>query len=84
MNKYELRKTNMNDVILHVKTDSDTGDQNGNQNYAFPVTRYQNVMGRPQVVSDIANVYGSPFVFYDEGEVEISDEEYELLFGNIR
>ena len=83
MRDYDFRKSNMNDAILHVKTKSDT-DPNGNQDFVFPVTRYDNVMGRPRVATELLTVYGAPFVFFDEGEVDISDEEYDMLFGHIQ
>lgn len=83
MSDYDFRKSDMNDVVLHVKTKSES-DANGNQNYVFPVTRYENVMGRPKVTSELTSVFGSPFVFFSEGEITITDEEYNRAFGHIQ
>lgn len=83
MSTYDFRKSDMNDIVLHVKKSSES-DPDGNQNYVFPVTRYENVMGRPRVATELSGVFGAPFVFFNEGEITITDEEYNRVFGHIQ
>ena len=83
MNGYDFRKAKMNDIFLHVKTESTTFTGENNQNYTFPITRYENILGRPRVTKNLLEIYGSPFVFFQEGEIELSDTEYEILFSKI-
>lgn len=77
-----LVNTRMNDVLLHIKdrnTNSIMDDFIG-----FPITKYDNVLGRPRVVSTLSNVYGAAFLFYETQEVTLSEEEYSAYFADIQ
>lgn len=41
---------------------------------ALPITRYDNVLGRPQLLTDMETAIPSDFAFLKTGEREIPDE----------
>lgn len=66
----------VSDTLLHVK-DSDT-----TESVILPITRYDNVMNSPRVVTDGSNI-GAPFVLLKTDEEYITLEELRKLCGGI-
>ena len=66
----------VSDTLLHIK-DSDT-----TENVILPITRYDNVMNSPRVVTDGDNI-GAPFVLLKTDEEAISIETLRKLCGGI-
>ena len=68
------------DLLLHVK------DTNGKESVILPITRYDNVMNAPKVVSknsSLTDMTGHPFVLLKTGEEAISIETLRKLCGGI-
>ena len=65
------------DVLLHAK-DSDRSER-----VIFPITRYDNILSSPKMVSDVETSYGAPFLLLQTDEVEIDEDELYNLCGAI-
>lgn len=66
----------VSDSLLHIKNSDTT------ENVILPITRYDNVMNSPRVVTDGDNI-GAPFVLLKTGEETISIETLRKLCGGI-
>ena len=66
----------VSDSLLHIKNSDTT------ENVILPITRYDNVMNSPRVVTDGDNI-GAPFVLLKTGEEAISIETLRKLCGGI-
>ena len=49
----------------------------------LPTTRYENVMGRIEVVSDMSKYGGGTLFFYKKDSVEVSKPILQTMIGNI-
>lgn len=65
------------DVLLHAK-ESDRSER-----VIFPITRYDNILSSPKMVSDVETSYGAPFLLLQTDEVEIDEDELYNLCGAI-
>lgn len=67
----------MGDNLLHGKTST------GEECIVFPITRYENVLGSPKMISSIDELHGSPFVLYNTDDVDVDIDTLTILFGDI-
>ena len=65
------------DVLLHVKTSDLT------ERVIMPVTRYDNVLCAPRVVTEEIEREGAPFNLLQVDTEELSEEEIRKLCGRI-
>ena len=65
----------LSDILIHDKM------SDGTETIMFPITRYDNIMGSPKIVSDLTTFHGAPFFFYAADTVEINDDELNALIG---
>ena len=65
----------LTDLLIHGKMDD------GSETIMFPITRYDNIMGSPKIVSDLSTFSGAPFFFYSTDTVEINDDELTAIIG---
>lgn len=65
------------DVVLHAK-DSDLTEK-----VAFPVTRYNNVINSPKIVSGPESTKGAPFLLYEVETEELDTSEIRELINNL-
>lgn len=63
------------DVLLHEKT------SDGEDLISFPITRYENLLGSPKVVSDISSFNGASFFFYKKDEVDVPEDVLNTMIG---
>jgi len=68
---------NIVDTVLHGKN-ADNEDI-----IVLPTTRYENVMGRIEVVSDMSKYGGGTLFFYKKDSVEVSKPILQTMIGNI-
>ncbi len=67
------------DLLLHVK------DMNGKESVILPITRYENVMNAPKVVtknSPLTDMTGHPFVLMKTDTCTLSTEEIRRIVGD--
>lgn len=69
------------DFLMHVKADEDSG--NDTERVLLPFTRYANVFNAPNVISDIVDAPGAPFVLYSTDSVTLTDKELHEMCGDI-
>lgn len=69
------------DVLLHTKS----SENENTPSVTFPVTRWENVLGAPRLLSatDMEKSFPSQYAFVQTGEITITDEEYNACFGMI-
>ena len=72
------RFSDASDVILHAK-DSDTSER-----IIFPVTRYDNIISSPKMISDISASHKAPFLLLKETSVDIDEEELLALCAALK
>ena len=73
--KIDFDSVVITDNLLHQR------NEDGEESIVFPITRYANIMGRPQIVDDVSKIRGSDFVFLVSGEEEITAEEANAFYG---
>lgn len=67
----------VSDVLLHDKTSDRT------ERVILPVTRYQNVLNAPTLVTNGNNVKGAPFLLLQTGTDVLSTQDLRKLVGDI-
>lgn len=67
----------VSDTLLHIKETDRT------ERVILPITRYENVLSAPTVVTDVDEVYGAPFLILETGEEKVSAETIRTLCGRI-
>lgn len=77
MANLESTSLSMRDNLLHGKTSK------GEETIVFPITRYQNILGSPNMISSVENYHGSPFVLYNTDNVDVPLETLTAIFGDI-
>lgn len=65
------------DTLLHLR------DTDRTEAIVFPITRYQNLLNAPQVVTDISESPGAPFLLMRTGKVDVLDDKIRSLCGDI-
>jgi hypothetical protein len=65
----------MVDHLMHGKM------ENGEEVILFPITRFDNLLGAPQIVTDMDKFAGAPFFFYTTDTVEVTSATIEELTG---
>lgn len=65
------------DVLLHPKTADKV------ERVAFPITRYDNIICAPRVVTEKIERHGAPFHILKTGKITLTEEEIIQLCGNI-
>lgn len=65
------------DVLLHAKESDRT------ERVILPITRYDNVMSAPQIVTDVDEVYGAPYLLLETQEETLTAQEIRNLCGRI-
>lgn len=68
---------NVVDMVLHGKN-ADNEDI-----IVLPTTRYENIMGRIEVVTDMSKYGGGSLFFYKKDSVEVSKPVLQTMIGNI-
>lgn len=63
------------DHLIHDKLSS------GEEVILLPITKYDNVIGAPGVISDLNELIAAPFSLYAQDEVEISSDLLEEITG---
>lgn len=53
----------------------------GEEVIMFPYTTYDNILGKPCVVTDLETFPGAPFFFYENETIEVADATIEALYG---
>lgn len=71
----------VSDVLLHMKETDNCC--NGDERVILPITRYDNVMSAPNVVSSPTEVAGAPFLLLRTGADALSVEDIRKLCGDI-
>lgn len=71
----QAKTYNVADQLIHGKSD------NGEEVILLPITRYDNVMGAPRVVSSYEDYIPAPFFFLKTDEVDLSADEINTLVG---
>lgn len=67
----------ISDTLLHHK------DTDQTEKVILPITRYNNVLNAPKVVSSVTSVKGAPFVLFISDSEELSTEELRKLTGTV-
>ena len=68
---------NVVDMVLHGK------NADGEDIIVLPTTRYENIMGRIEVVTDMSKYGGGSLFFYKKDSVEVSKPVLQTMIGNI-
>jgi hypothetical protein len=68
---------NVVDMVLHGKN-ADNEDI-----IVLPTTRYENIMGRIEVVTDMSKYGGGSLFFYKKDSVDVSKPVLQTMIGNI-
>lgn len=63
------------DHLIHDKLSS------GEEVILLPITRYDNILGSPKVVTDLNEFIAAPFFLYVKDEVEMDAETLGLMIG---
>lgn len=63
------------DQLMHGKADG------GEEVILFPITRYENILGSPKIVTDLDAFVGAPFFFYGTDTVEVDDDALDKMLG---
>jgi hypothetical protein len=66
----------VHDVLLHTR-------ESDKDKTIFPFTRYACVLNKPDLVSDVFEAPGAPFVLYTNESVEMTEDELREMCGNI-
>lgn len=71
----------MKDVLFRTKT-KDPG-KGIVEKVTFPITRWENILGGPRLVdaNELKNLTPSEYAFLTDGELTLSDEEYNACFN---
>lgn len=67
----------VSDVLLHNKTSDRT------EEVIMPITRYENVLNAPKLITDVSAVNGSPFTLLATGKESISTAKLRKLVPGI-
>jgi len=69
------------DTLLHQK--SITADQTILEKDLFPITRWDDILGAPDILDEetIMTRHPSKYAFFKESTITLTDEEYEAIFG---
>lgn len=73
--KIDFNSIVITDNILHVR------NEDGEEGIVFPITRYNNIMGRPTIIENAEDLRGSDFAFLVTEEVELTPEEANKFYG---
>lgn len=69
--------TSVSDVLLHTK------DTDRTERVIMPITRYQNVLSSPNIVTDVDEVPGAPFHLLITDSEELTAADIRKLCGRI-
>ena len=79
MAKY-LESSGYSDAFFHVKEENEETDET-TEKIAFPITRYEAVINRPKMVTNISETPISDFFLLITHETEVSDDTLYEMFG---
>lgn len=75
---YHLDIIDYIDSFLHVKEEVNHEDK---QVMVFPASRYQAVLNRPRLISNVQDSPNSTFHLLETERIEVNDDELFKLFG---
>lgn len=73
--KIDFNSIVITDNFLHIR------NEDGEEGIIFPITRYDNIMGRPTIITDANDLRGSDFSLLVTEEVEVTAEEANEFYG---
>lgn len=72
------------DILLHIKSKNEE-TKGVTEKTSFPITRWENILGAPRLLTEdtLDGNFPSEYAVFLEGEIAISDEEYDRVFSQI-